>query len=291
MKWFWVACLLVALCCDLSVQAGYDCSPDGSVIVSGLPADVDSVFAINKHGLICNTSSVVDNAVIITGCPKETSIVFSYGSYDGMASNLIQGGRNITIVNVTCLEITDTRLNISNTLETNLTIGSVQDLSVMYNVTSSLSQSSAVVGDSITMTIEYPENYFLEVSNCTANPGTTYNSTKAVPLISDYCSQENELISDFTGANGTVSATILAFKFVGNDDVFLQCRVKVCPLDDGSCTTSCSIVVGKRSVVGDPEPYEIEIGKVLHIIDPFFNAATTSINVAVLVLTALGKIL
>lgn len=258
-----------------SVTLSYKCFPNNTILVSGLPTDSAALhyFAIQEaDGTNCNvTGSIPDGTALVSACNKDEPIYFSYGSYSGMAESQIYGGQQVSTINITCIEISDSGVakTISNNFSAAIQFQDEQTLSPEYDIISTLNPTSALVGQDVTWTIIYPASYKLQITTCTAYPGTAVHATESIVLISTWCSSISELISNFVsnGNNTNAVATMKAFKFYGYDFMFLMCDVLVCPPGSSSCTTSCSQGRRKRSESEHHGEYIKTISSVLHIAD------------------------
>ncbi|XP_060561688.1 uncharacterized protein LOC132721405 [Ruditapes philippinarum] len=166
----------------------------------------------------------------------------------------------------------------------------------LYSVKSSLSETSTTVGSEIIWTILFPEYYSLEVSSCTAYPGTDDSSSDNVNLIfNSGCSTVTDIISDFNSySNGTASAKLQAFKFYNYDSVFLTCNLKVCPSGTAptACLTTCSRQkrsVQTRALERQRSMVPMTISNVLYVADSsgtlqcIFDFTTTTILTLIIV--------
>lgn len=232
----------VATCISTSFATTYVCNADDTIDVCHLPANF-YYFAMQKlangSDVHCNVTSTNSTSIKISGCTKDAEILLTYSTYSGMEGNNMHGGRNLSAVIIICTEISASGEVhvINNTFAANLTIHLETDVSPTYQVTSSLSTTSTTVGSKVNWTISFPVEYILEVTNCTAYPGTNDHSVDKVNLINTGgCNVTDELISNFKdNRDGTTTATILAFKFYNNDDVFLKCNLKICPSGSKAC--------------------------------------------------------
>ncbi|XP_045196142.2 uncharacterized protein LOC123551348 [Mercenaria mercenaria] len=258
-----------------SVQGySYTCYPNNTIAVSGLPTNYSSMnyFAIQEaDGKNCSVTGVeAAGTAEITECDKDQPILFTFSSYSGMLTNQIHGGQEVEIVNLTCIEISDSGVasSVDDTLAVSIDIDDVASMNVTYDITSDLNPTSANVGDPVIWTIYFPMNYTLEITTCTAYPGTDSSSSNSILLITDWCSDVGQLISNFsTNAENTeASATIQAFKFFDEDNVYLTCTLLVCPPSSSSCDSVCGSARKRRRRSSNGE-YTKSIGKVLHIID------------------------
>ncbi|XP_053404029.1 uncharacterized protein LOC128558509 [Mercenaria mercenaria] len=283
-------CIKVFVLCALTSGAlggglNYDCTSNDDVQISGFPAN--SYYYAMQNSTQCNVTAS-GTSISISGCSKDSEILVTYGSYSDMETYWLHGGKAVNAVKVTCIEIpvAGNTHNVSEIFSANLTIDETQSVDSSYNVTSALSSYSVTVGDQITWTITFPVEYTLEVTQCTASPGTSYVLADKVDLISSGgCHVSSELISNFTdNGDGTASATIEAFKFYNNDQVFLTCDLKVCPSGSTSCDTQCA--GSRKREVGDifkrsaPESetvgfYPKQVHNVLTVFDPRENSAMT----------------
>ncbi|XP_045201426.2 uncharacterized protein LOC123554994 [Mercenaria mercenaria] len=269
-----------------SDSLSYDCTSNNEVHISGFPPN--SYYYAMQNSTQCNVTSTGAQSITISGCAKDSEILLTYGSYSGMEAYSLHGGKYVVAVKVTCNEIplTGNVHNVSEIFSANLTIGETQSVDPSYNITSALSSYYVTVGDQIIWTISFPVQYTLEVTECTASPGTSYDAVDKVDLISiGGCHVSTELISNFTdNGNGTASAIIDAFKFYSNDQVFLTCDLKVCPSGSTQCDTQCA--GSRKREVGDifkrsaPGPdiegfYPRNVHNVLTVLIPNENSAIT----------------
>ncbi|XP_053406487.1 uncharacterized protein LOC128559262 [Mercenaria mercenaria] len=161
-----------------------------------------------------------------------------------------------------------------------LVVGEQKAVNPTYDVTSSLSPTSAIVGDPVVWTISFPVDYILEVTSCKGYPGTDAQSSSSVSLISGGgCNATSELITHFSDSlNGTVTAKLSAFKFYNYDNVFLTCDLKVCPSSSANCDTTCSRAKRSAKQIGTNNDNDAEetrmatVHNVLKIIDPHSDA-------------------
>ncbi|XP_060607594.1 uncharacterized protein LOC132759769 [Ruditapes philippinarum] len=236
-------------------QLRYRCNPDNSINLFYLPED-SYLFAMqvveNGNDIPCTVHDENATTVTLTGCSKDEEIIVTYGSYSGVVTYKVHGGRNLVILKLICLEISDEGVihSVNSSFSTQLGIDDDIKIDPTYSVKSLLSAASTTVGKEITWTILFPEHYSLEVSSCTAYPGNDDSSSDYVSLISNGgCAVINDLISHFDiYSNGTASARLNAFKFYGYESVFLKCSLKICPSETTptACMTTCSRE--KRSV-------------------------------------------
>ncbi|XP_053400599.1 uncharacterized protein LOC128546163 [Mercenaria mercenaria] len=260
----------------------YTCYPNSTITISGMPTNYSSMYYFAMHeadGKNCSVTGILAAGTAeITECDKDQSILFTFSPYIDMSSNQIHAGEDVEIVNITCFEIPDSvPHSISNTLAASIALGEEATMNVSFDVTSVLNPTSANVGDPVTWTIIFPMNYTLQITSCTAYPGTTSSSSNSVGLITTWCSDDSDLISNFTtNANDSeATAIIQAFRFFDYNNVYLSCDLLICPLPSSSCTTSCSSAKRKRrSTSGNQGEYRKSVGKVLHIIDSTSAAST-----------------
>ncbi|XP_060607592.1 uncharacterized protein LOC132759768 [Ruditapes philippinarum] len=236
-------------------QLRFQCNPDNSINLFHLPED-SYLFAMqvveNGNYIPCTVHDENATTVTLTRCSKDEEIIITYGSYSGVVTYKVHGGRNLVIIKFICLEISDEGVihSINSSFSTQLAIDDDIKIDPIYSVKSLLSAASTTVGKEIIWTILFPEHYSLEVSSCTAYPGNDDSSADYVSLISNGgCVVINDLISHFDiYSNGTASARLNTFKFYGYESVFLKCSLKICPSETTptACMTTCSRE--KRSV-------------------------------------------
>lgn len=138
----------------------------------------------------------------------------------------IIGGSTITFVNINCNKITETGHTMNNTFVARIQYNETQAITVTYNIWSDLDITSANVGKQVIWRM------FFEV----------YTIVLPIPelvVTSQHGSSLFQTIShSFTPASGVAIATIDAFKFYRNINVFLYCWMTGCPTTSG-CRTSC----------------------------------------------------
>ncbi|XP_045188018.2 uncharacterized protein LOC123545775 [Mercenaria mercenaria] len=270
--------------------AGIVCNPN-SINVYNLPLDhyYNAIQNVTRGGLFvkCNVSDINSTTVTITGCLKDLPIIFTIGTYHGIELYTLLGGKDLVIVKIVCNEISEngTVLYIEYTIYNaglRDVLGDIEQegINLTYEVTSSLSSTSVIVGNPVAWTINFPSEYILEVTSCKGYPGTDAQSNHSVNLISSGgCSATSELITHFSDAlDGTVTATLSTFKFYNYDNVFLTCVLKVCPSSSVNCDTTCSRAKRGARHVGTTHENDAEetrmttVHNVLKVIDLYSKA-------------------
>lgn len=276
-----LALLLTATVTRVLSELVYSCKPDNTIIVTGFTGS-PSFYAV-QGATVCKTTFTT-NVLSITGCTKDKDILVTYGSYTDMEKNALLGGNTVNAFKVKCVEIAATGVahSVTNAFTASLSIDATPSTEPTYSVTSSLSESTVTVGDSVTWIIKFPSSYKLEVTSCTAYPGTDNSDSDSLSLIDVGCSKSKELVSNFVDSGtGSTQATIEAFKFYKSTDVFLECNVKVCPSSSSNCVTSCKVqrfdhFFKRSSDVKDDNGYvSRQIHNVLTVTDPSENGAVT----------------
>lgn len=234
------------------------CYPNDSIALAGLDQGLYSFALQNVNGVEveCSIVQTSNTSVRIDGCQKDESIIFSLSSDSGVVANKVFVDDLLTY-NITCSEIpaAGEERNVTQSLDVSIVFTNTELFKPKYNVTSGLEPATALVGDKVVWTIYYPVEYVLEITGCIAFP--TETSNHSVPLISlGGCSVTTELVTDFIdNGNGTVTATINAFKFISSDTLYLTCNVLICKDEHGSCDTRCSRPTkGRRNASQDMFP-------------------------------------
>ncbi|XP_053407182.1 uncharacterized protein LOC128559471 [Mercenaria mercenaria] len=205
------------------------CHPNNSIDVFNLHADYyfNAIQNVTNGGPIekCSISDINSTAVTITGCLKDFPILFTIGPYNGIELYTLHGGKDVVIVQILCNEIPGScKVHfIDNTYNVGLGVAEHKGITVTPGVTSVLNPTSAVVGDPVAWTTSIPSEYILEVTSCEGYPGIDALSNVSISLISSGgCNATSHLITHFSDAyDGTVTATLSAFKFYNYDNVFL----------------------------------------------------------------------
>ncbi|XP_053395419.1 E-selectin-like [Mercenaria mercenaria] len=223
------------------------CNYNGAIDVHYLPADYHYFAVQNIPGgaeVECTVTQINSTSVTITECSKNLTILLAFGTYYGTETHRVVGGISMVVAEVKCVDIPGSGIvhTVNNSMQANYTVGRKVNINPGYEVTSSLNTTTTTVGSPVAWTISYSYFYILEVTSCSAYPGSNNQSPDSVSLISSGgCNVTSELITHFSDdLNGSATATIQAFTFYDSDSVFLTCDVKVCSNISSTCDTTCS---------------------------------------------------
>ncbi|KAK3603196.1 hypothetical protein CHS0354_036121 [Potamilus streckersoni] len=225
-----------------------ECFPDGTVRIKNPGQSMYTAVFANNSANVCRVeweNESTKEHSIITNCEMNLPIMVTFMNRPSSNDFILGGKENIHFL-IRCSEIPHTGVNkvavdlISIRLSTT-SIHITPFFSVfsrMYlNNRKSVVVTSTGVGVILYWVIEGPEEYHLMPLRCDVlTDRTSDNKTKHKNIIVDGCTEDSNLVGNFTLVKtGEVATEFRTFRFYNSPFVTIQCIVRVCPQGSVSC--------------------------------------------------------